>query len=270
MNKLFLQISFCYCLFFFISEINFASNTNVNAQDKPVLAYETKTPPKIDGVSDDSCWALAQWQSIDQTWMPYGASVDTSDFKGRYKAVWSSKTNRLYFLVEITDDVVVKGYKFPAEGWWNYDCVELFIDEDNSGGDHTYNNNAFAYHITAGNDTNKFQAIDIGRNKNPVNYSNHMNVAIKNTGTLYTWEIELTVYNEKYIPGNENTTEVKLFPDKLLGLTFAYCDNDDTNENPKTRDNFFGSVFLDEARSNNSWQDAGLFGVLKLVSTVKK
>lgn len=264
MNKFNLLFYFSIHFFFLIPQINFASITNTTIQDNPVLAYETNTPPKIDGVSDDSCWALAQWQSIDQTWIPYGAVVSQSDFQGRYKVVWSSVTNRLYFLVEITDDVLVKGYQFPADGWYNYDCVELFIDENHSGGDHTFNNNAFAYHITAGNDIDKFQAIDVGSDQKPINYSNHMNVAIKNTGTLYTWEIELTVYNDQYIPGNESSTEVKLYPDKILGFTFAYCDNDDPNENPKTRDNFFGSVYLDQAHSNRSWQDAGLFGVLKL------
>ena len=260
----------CIALLFLVLKMNFASSANTNVQDDTVMAYETKTPPKIDGVGDDNCWTFAKWQNIDQAWMPYGATVDTSDFKGRYKVVWSSKTNRLYFLVEILDDVLVKGYQFPADGWWNYDCVELFIDEDHSGGDHTFNNNAFAYHITAGNDKDKFQVIDIGSNQKPVNYSKHMNVAIKNTGTLYTWEIELTVYNDKYVPGNEKTTEVKLYPGKISGLSFAYCDNDDPNENPKTRDNFFGSVYLDEAHSNSSWQDAGLFGVLKLMPGNKK
>jgi len=72
----------CIVLLFFLLKINFTSFANTDVQDDTVMAYETKTPPKIDGVGDDSCWALAKWQNIDQTWIPYGAAVDTSDFKG--------------------------------------------------------------------------------------------------------------------------------------------------------------------------------------------
>ena len=42
---------------------------------------------------------------------------------------------------------LVDKIKNPLERWWDEDCVEIFIDEDNSGGNHQFNHNAFAYHI---------------------------------------------------------------------------------------------------------------------------
>ena len=62
MNKIFPQLFYiCFGLFFIMPEINFASTTDSNRKDNPVLANETSTPPKIDGVSDDSCWTLAKY-----------------------------------------------------------------------------------------------------------------------------------------------------------------------------------------------------------------
>ena len=95
--------------------------------------------------------------------MPYGASVDSTDYSGKYKVVWSSVTNLIYFLVRITDDVFVDGY-IPevTSDIYNFDVVEVFIDEDMSGGLHVFDGtgatglewgtkaeNAFAYHIYA-------------------------------------------------------------------------------------------------------------------------
>jgi hypothetical protein len=122
------------------------------AQDDTVKARECATPPVINGKADDVCWTNATWQAIDQVWIPWGASMDPGDFTGRYKVTWSSETDRIYFLVEIVDDVLVDGYKYPQNGYYNWDVVEIFFDEDASGGDHANNQNAFAYHITAGNE----------------------------------------------------------------------------------------------------------------------
>ena len=90
-----------------------------------------------------------------------------------------------------------------------------------------------------------------------------MNVVIKNTGTVYTWEIELKVFDA-------NLNEVTLTPNKVSGLALSYCDNDEPNENPKTRDNFFGSVAVDSAHWNDFHINASLFGPLKLTANASK
>jgi hypothetical protein len=55
-----------------------------------------------------------------------------------------------------------------------------------------------------------------------------------------------------------------LFDGKVMGLTLAYCDNDKPDVNPKTRDKFFGSVWVPAAAYNDHWMNADYFGIVKL------
>src|SRR5512136_206689 len=80
------------------------------AQDDTVLVAEVSTLPVFDGIGNDACWQNAAWQSIDQVWIPWGTTMQSGDFSGRYKVVWSSADNVLCFLLEITDDVVSDAY----------------------------------------------------------------------------------------------------------------------------------------------------------------
>lgn len=94
----------------------FAESFQVASQDDTVQAKECRVPPVIDGKAEDACWANAAWQTIDQVWIPWGAAMSAADFSGRYKASWSSETDRIYFLVKVVDDVLVDGYKYPMDG----------------------------------------------------------------------------------------------------------------------------------------------------------
>ncbi len=236
------------------------------AQDDTVQARECLSPPIIDGRADDDCWAKAKWQAIDQVWIPYGDVLDAADFTGRYKVSWSSETDRIYFLVEVTDDVLVKGYKYPAGGYYNWDVVEIFFDEDASGGDHKLNQNAFAYHITAGNDEAGYEVMDLAAGWQTMNYTDHLDCVIEENNGVYTWEIAMIVYNEDYDPGRQSNPTEELYAGKISGLSIAYCDNDDPDEEPKTRDNFIGSVEVPAENFNDHWINADWFGTLKLVA----
>ena len=85
------------------------------------------------------------------------------DYSGRYKALWDE--TGLYLLFDITDDVIYDGVRQPLDKYWRDDTVELFIDENNSGGSHTGQNfaNAWAYHISIYNEN-----VDEIRNANQV------------------------------------------------------------------------------------------------------
>lgn len=246
----------------YLEEVEFS---NVDLFDG-VLAPECLTVPTIDGIADDACWASASWQAIDQVWIPWGGSMDADDFKGRYKVTWSSETDRMYFLVEVVDDVLVEGYKYPMDGYYNWDVVEIFFDEDASGGDHKFNQNAFAYHITAGNDDADFEAMDLGANGAVMYYSDHLECKIVQDGGVYTWEISMIVYNEDYDPNSSTNSSEQLEAGKVSGLSIAYCDNDNPDENPKTRDNFIGSVKVPQANYNDHWMNADWFGKVQLVA----
>ena len=257
-------IAFCLISVVSISSAS-APRPGTSAQDDTVKAFECGAPPVIDGSDGDGCWDEATWQSIDQVWIPWGGSLDADDFLGRYKVTWSSATDKLYFLVDITDDVLVKGYVFPAGGWPDYDVVEIFIDEDRSGGDHTHDNNAFAYHVTAGNSSRPYEVVDLQQGWNPVDFTDHIDVVIRRDGSRSLWEIALTVYDDSYDPKAASNAVVELSAGKISGLSLAYCDNDDPDENPKTRDNFIGSVAVPSSKYNDHWQNASDFGVLMLL-----
>ena len=271
-------ISLSIILFF--QTITHSQNINSITQDNVLKIPLSGTAPIIDGEENDICWQGVEWQPIDQIWMPYGGEMSREDFSGQYKVVWSEENNVLCFLVKTTDDVFVDGYKYdrdPARGdfYYNYDLLEVFVDENRSGGAHVFDDentnaeNAFAYHINVyspadGKSTTEFVACDIaGKNWGDhiiANYANHFTqFVMKKNGNEYIWEFCLGVYNDSYKEEEPEKYRVKLTDKKEIGLSLAYCDNDDVDENPKVRDNFIGSVYVDEKSFNDHWQNSSGF-----------
>jgi hypothetical protein len=263
-------------------------------QDDPVLAPNVVVSPVVDGNGNDSCWQNAPWQSIVQVWILYGTKVDSNDYSGRYKVVWSSTTNLLYFLVEVTDNVFVDGF-IPGvtSDIYNYDIIEVFIDEDKSGDLHVFDGtgstgrewgtnaeNAFAYHIYAdfpkeGQVTAKCYVYDLAgtswSDAKSMNYTSHLpTFALRKTGNKAVWEFSLIVYNDTYedTMSNKNSARVRLHSGKVMGLSLAYCDNDKPDVNPKTRDKFFGSVWVPAPAYNDHWMNADYFGTIKLITQI--
>ena len=262
-------------------------------QDDPVLAPNVIVSPVVDGNGNDSCWQKVSWQSIAQVWIPYGTRVDSND-SGRYKVIWSSTTNLLYFLVEVTDNVFVDGF-LPGvtADIYNYDIVEVFIDENKSGGLHVFDGtgstgrkwgtnaeNAFAYHIYAdfpkeGEETSKCHVYDLAgtswTDAKSMNYTSHLpTFALRKTGNKAVWEFSLIVYNDTYedTMAHKEDARAHLQVGKVMGLSLAYCDNDKPNVNPKTRDRFFGSVWVPAPANNDHWMNADYFGTVKLITDI--
>ena len=250
-----------------------------NVQDDPLLIIRTLTPPDIDGIGNDSCWQAAKWQSIGKVWIPFDGSVSESDYTGRYKVIWSSENNLLYFLIEIYDDVFVDGY-VPSRygGSYQYDITEVFIDENHSGGEHRYDGtttnaeNAFAYHMYADYpsegevNSNPFIEDMIGTQANSqwVDQASHFpEFALSKTGNTAVREFSLIVYGDTYTEQNKEAARVELQAGKVMGLTVAYCDNDHPEKNPKERDNMYGSV-VEPSPGNLHWMNADHFGTAEL------
>ncbi|MEA3477561.1 MAG: glycosyl hydrolase, partial [Bacteroidota bacterium] len=270
----------------FILAVNItASFSQARVQDDTVKALQAAIPPVINGVGDDDCWQKTKWQPIGQAWIPYGETVDPGDYSGKYKVSWSAAENLLYFLVEITDDEFVDGYVYDSipgigGGYYNDDILEVFLDENKSGGLHIYDDgeSAFSYHIVInapgdGNTTDQYVVCDIAGSGGTdywfPNYAGHFpQFAVKKTGNQYVWEFSLAVYNDTYNHNNPEVSRVQLQEGKVMGLSLAYCDNDDPDENPKKRDNFFGSVWVPESANNDHWKDADGYGTIMLISDV--
>ena len=256
-------------------------------QDDPVLAPNAIVAPNIDGIGDDACWQNIPWQSIAQVWIPYGTTVDSNDFSGRYKVIWSSTTNLLYFLIEVHDDVFVDGF-VPGKqpDIYNFDISEVFIDENASGGDHQYDGpttnaeNAFAYHMYApcpadGQFTTALYSDDIAGTQSDnqrVNYTSHFpQFVLRRTEQTAVREFSLIVYKDTYNYTSTDSAKAaarsQLGLNKVMGLSVAYCDDDHPNRNPKARDKMFGSVW-EPSPGNLHYQNADYFGHVKLVAAI--
>lgn len=207
--------------------------------------------PLVDGRADDAAWAAAPWRAIDQRWL--GPEFDGDDFQGRFKVVWTPE--KLWILVEIVDDILYDRHRDPLVQYWDDDCLEIFLDEDFSGGDHQYNHNAFAYHMSLDN-----QAIDIGTDRAARSYTHHIESQWKQRGGTVVWELGIEVHPDSYRDDAPDNRPVRLSAGKVLGLMLAYCDNDGS----ELREIFVGSEPVHEGKKDRGWIDAGLFGKLVL------
>jgi hypothetical protein len=207
--------------------------------------------PSIDGVADEAAWESAPWRELSQRWL--GPEYSSADFQGRFKVVWTP--DRIYLLVEVVDDVLIDRHRDPLVQYWDDDCLEIFVDEDFSGGDHQYNHNAFAYHVSLDN-----QAIDIGTDRQPRNYSDHVESRWKQRGNTIVWELAIDIHSDQYQDGSPVNQPVQLSAGKVIGLMLAYCDNDGS----EFRENFVGSESVPFGKKDRGWIDAGLFGKLLL------
>jgi hypothetical protein len=229
--------------------------SKAQTQQDTLYAYLAKTPAVIDGSAADACWDKAQWQPIENVWIPYNATMDAGDFEGHFKLAWDSLY--LYLLVEIIDDSLSDDHSNPLQNWWDDDCLEIFIDENRSKGNHERNNNAFAYHVSI-----FYDAVDLNSSGSGVNYKDNLEVVMDTvTDDKYLWEAAIKNYTSAFTPSDPEASRVYLHHHKLMGFTLAYCDNDETTG----RENFIGSMYMSQATANNNYITADYFGSLLLV-----
>jgi len=248
--KLFI-LAYSFFSLLIISSLHVVAQT----QKDTLFAYLSETPVVIDGKADDACWANAEWHNIGVVWLPYyNAPMEDGDFSGRFKLAWDSLY--LYLLVEINDDSLSDDHVNPTDNYWNDDCVEIFVDENRSKGDHLNNYNAFAYHVST-----YYDAID-GGTGSAINLKNNLTVVMDTIAEhTYLWEFALKMYNASFKPNSPEASRVFLHHNKLMGFSLAYCDNDETT----SRENFIGSTDMPANHSNDNYITADYFGSLLLV-----
>jgi len=220
-------------------------------KDSPITKVNyIEKAPTVDGKAIENFWNLIEWQALDQNWL--GGPLDHEDFSGKFKIAWNEEA--LYLLIEIVDDSLVDKNKDPLKLWWNDDCLEVLVDEDNSGGLHQYNNNAFAYKVALDGNV-----VDVGPNKKPRLLNDHIKSANITEDNISIWELAIYVYPEDFENGTV-VNPVQLYNDKKIGFALAYCDNDSSTE----RENLIGSVFIPGEDKNQGWINADIFGTLVL------
>lgn len=225
-------------------------SANQKEDHQLIEVKKAQKSPTIDGQALDACWGNAEWLALDQLWL--GNAYTNDDFNGRYKLSWDD--DALYLLVEITDDVLFDQHKDPLKLWWDDDCVEVFVDEDNSGGVHQFTHNAFAYHVAMDGNV-----VDLATDEKPKLYNDHVTSKHVTNDKTTTWEIAVKLFSDDYIDEKENTPK-GLSKNKKIGFALAYCDNDSSKE----RENFIGSVFVPGEDKNQGWINADVFGTLIL------
>lgn len=206
----------------------------------------------VDGIAGDAVWADAAWRALDQRWL--GPEYTAEDFEGRFKIAWDER--QIYLLVEVTDDILIDMHRNPLVQYWDDDCLEVFVDEDHSGGEHQFNHNAFAYHFSLDN-----QAIDIGTDEQPRAYNDHVQSRWRQQGDTLVWEVAIRLFADDYVDDRPGQQPVPLTAGKVIGLMVAYCDNDGS----ELRENFIGSETVPFGPKDRGWIDANLFGAVTLV-----
>ena len=233
----------------------FTGSVSGQTQNDTLFCYHTKIPVVIDGQATEECWANAEWNAIDQVWIPWNAKMKDGDFSGRFKVAWNE--DYLYVLAEVVDDSLSDDHANPLQNWWDDDCLEIFIDENRSKGDHERNCNAFAYHMSL-----TYDAIDLNSAGQGVNYKNNVIADMDTIGqNTYLWEFAFKNYDATFSLSNPENSRVKLTHNKKMGLAVAYCDNDETT----ARENFIGSMVMTQATANDMYKNADYFGLMILV-----
>jgi hypothetical protein len=233
-------------------KFNYRKASNPNKPIKQLIAVKkAKVNPTIDGIANEAIWNNSQWYQLNQLWL--GEQYSEEDFQGRYKLTWTK--DALYLLAEIKDDVLIDHNDEPLLAWWDDDCLEIFIDEDNSGGNHQFTHNAFAYHIALDGNV-----VDMSPDKKGKLYNSHIQSKRVTIGNTSIWEVKISLFDASY-DENGNNSPVSLLANKNIGFALAYCDNDTS----KTRENFIGSIAVDGDDKNRGWIDANIFGSLVLV-----
>ncbi len=205
----------------------------------------------IDGIGSEGYWSTATWYTMDNIWI--GTAPTATDYQGRFKMVYNK--NYLYVLAEITDEELVDTHADGLVNYWDDDCLEIFVDEDASGGLHGANYNAFAYHI--GIDS---KVVDYGLDNAPHYYNDHAQTVIKKVGNVYTWEVALKIFPDNYLDGAKNIPSI-LKKGKKMGFAIAYNDADGTSG---VRQNMIANVDVAGTDKNKGYLDASVFGKIVL------
>ena len=215
-------------------------------------AHKSILPVQIDGCSKDIIWSSLDWYDMNYKWI--GNKVDSIDYYGRFKLAWDSQY--LYILVEVIDEYLNPTLGNGIENYWKGDYVEVFIDEDKSGGNHKFNHQAFAYHVST-----EGHAIDKNTLQETVFFDDHVKVIRSQEGNRHLWEMAIKLFDKQFDVNAKNNIPVKIFEQKSIGFSIAYGDNDGNN----IRENFMGSKKTHGNNNDDGYINADVFGSILFI-----
>jgi len=207
-----------------------------------IYQFSSTTLPTIDG--DPSDWEvvpksyLIDGSHLEDTVKGKGKNMDPNDLRVEVTVGWSPKTNRLYFLYKMYDDV----HNFTSD--WG-DIFEVVLDADHSGGRyHTFDDvdattekqlkstTAQNYHIFTPPGKGKAWAWVWGSQQWLIEkpwaehaYSKY-EFGLKEAGVLYL-EFSIAPFNYASFRGPEYSALQKLVEGEIVGLSWSVLDYDE-------------------------------------------
>jgi hypothetical protein len=189
---------------------------------------------------------------MNYAWM--GEPVDSLDYHGQFKLAWDNQY--LYILVEVVDEHLNPTLADGKDNYWKGDYVEVFIDEDKSGGLHKFNHQAFAYHVST-----EGHAIDKNTLEETVFFDNHITVQRSQNGNTHLWEMAVKLFDKEFDENSTDNIPVKISEQKIIGFSIAYGDNDGKS----SRENFMGSKKTHGNNNDDGYINSDVFGSILFV-----
>ncbi len=228
------------------------SNSVISQIDGEFRAYMTRSQITIDGYGKDSIWANLAWYDMNYKWM--GETADSTDYSGKFKLAWNSQY--LFVLVEIIDEHINPTLENGIENYWKGDYVEVFIDEDKSGGNHQFSHQAFAYHVSTDG-----HVIDKSLSKETIFFDDHVDVKRTQIGNKHLWEMSIKLFDSTFDENANDNIPVEIVKQKRIGFSIAYGDNDGNN----SRENFMGSKKTHGKNNDEGYINSDVFGSILFI-----
>lgn len=204
----------------------------------PATIRQAAQPPAIDGAVEEDLWAGARPYKMDN--VIYSSASSAADFSAHYQTLWDAKN--LYVLVDVTDDSLQNDS--DSDLWYQDDCVEVFIDADNSkSGD--YSDNDYQFHF----DWDKTKPT-MGETKR--GSVGNVEFAMVTTGGGYRVEVKFPWA----------MLGVKPSAGAKIGLDVHVNDDDDGGD----RD----SKLTWRGKEDNAWQTPSAFGTAELAGLIAR
>ncbi|MGB2864719.1 MAG: sugar-binding protein [Sedimentisphaerales bacterium] len=190
-------------------------------------------PVAIDGRADD-LWSESRENKIGN--VVYLPPSNDEDLSASYKAMWDEKN--LYLLVDVTDDSL----KNDSDEFWLDDCVEVFVDADNSKSD-SYGNNDYQFHFG-------WAEANPSMGESQHNQTEGVEFAVGRADAGYRIEIKFPW----------TTLGVEPSAGKKIGLDVHVNDDDDGGD----RD----TKLTWRGKEDNAWQNPSVLGTAELAGLV--
>ena len=199
----------------------------------PANIRKASGPVVVDGKAE-ALWSEARQYKIGN--VIYGPPSNDEDFSASYKAVWDERN--LYVLVDVTDDSL----KNDSDEFWLDDCVEVFVDADNSKSG-SYGDNDYQFHFG-------WASANPSMGESQHSQTKGVEFAVGRADAGYRVEIKFPWA----------TLRVEPSAGKKIGLDVHVNDDDDGGD----RD----SKITWKGKEDNAWQTPSAFGTAELAGLI--